>query len=190
MANNVNNCITIECNDEARSEMKRIADAINNSEHRNLEVADVLWDGEFENHVSWTTDNLGAKWCTCEEACEDHLILTSAWYQVDGVQDKLYEKLKVYDENVLVKMTYEDECPLFIGVRIRYLDDFIDFSDDEDVVEYLQEAADEAGEESWDEAWNGRREEIYNRLEEDAEVEVNALKEEREITETVEDKNL
>ena len=104
MANDVNNFITIECNEEARAEMKRIAEAINKSEHKNLEVADVLWDGEFENHISWTTENFGAKWCTCEEACEDHLMLTSAWYQVDGVQDKLYEKLKKFDENVIVKM--------------------------------------------------------------------------------------
>ena len=51
MANDVNNFITVECNEEARAEMKRIAEAMNKSEHKNLEVADVLWDGEFENHV-------------------------------------------------------------------------------------------------------------------------------------------
>jgi len=181
MANNVNNFITIECNDEAREEMKRIVEAINNSEHRNLEVADVLWDGEFENHVTWTTENLGAKWCTVEEAYEDHLMLTSAWYSVHGVQDKLYEKLKRFDENVLVKMTYEDECPEFIGIRIRYLDEIIDYEDDEDLVDYLQEAADEEGEESWGCAWNDRREEIYDRLEEDAMEEVNWYKEKRGI---------
>ena len=177
MANNVNNFITIECNEEARAEMKRIAEAMNKSEHKNLEVADVLWDGEFENHVSWTTENFGAKWCTCEEACQDHLMLTSAWYQVDGVQDKLYEKLKKFDENVLVHMTYEDEHPDFIGVRIRYLDEIIDHTEDEDIVEYLQEAADEAGEDSWEEAWNNRREEILDTLDENAMGEVEDLKE-------------
>ena len=181
MANDVNNFITIECNEEARAEMKRIAEAINKSEHKNLEVADVLWDGEFENHVTWTTENLGAKWCVCEEACEDHLMLTSAWYSVHGVQDKLYEKLKAFDENVLVKMTYEDECPDFIGCRIRFLDEIVDYEDDEELVEYLQEAADEAGEESWEEAWNNRREEIYDRLEEEAMEEVDGIKEAKGI---------
>ena len=181
MANDVNNFITIECNEEARAEMKRIAEAMNKSEHKNLEVADVLWDGEFENHVSWTTENLGAKWCTCEEACEDHLMLTSAWYQVDGVQDKLYEKLKKFDENVLVHMTYEDECPDFIGVRIRYLDEIIDHMDDEDIVDYLQEAADNAGEDSWEEAWNNRREEILDNMDENAMGEVEDLKTDKGI---------
>jgi len=177
MANDVNNFITIEeCNDAARAEMKRIAEAINNSEHTNLEIADVLWDGKFENHVSWTTEHLGAKWCICEEACEDHMILTSAWYQVDGVQDKLYEMLKQFDENVMVKMTYEDECPAFIGVRIRYMDEVIDHMDDEEIVEYLQRAADEAGEGSWEDAWNNRREEIYDTLNENAMGEVEDVK--------------
>lgn len=182
MANNVNNIITVECNHEARAEMKRIAEAINNSEHENLEVADVLWDGDFVRQTDWTSENLGAKWVICEEACEDHLILTSAWYKTDGVQDKLYEKLKRLDDNVLVKMSYEDECPDFIGCRIRFLGEYIDHVDDEDIVDYLQEAADQAGEESWDCAWNDRRHKIQIRVEEEAMQEVNDLKEENEIT--------
>tara|TARA_Y100000034_G_scaffold124125_1_gene171867 strand:- start:161 stop:790 length:630 start_codon:yes stop_codon:yes gene_type:complete len=190
MANNVNNFITIEGNEAAMVEMKRIAEAINKSEHDMLELADVLWDGVFENHVSWTSEHYGAKWCMVEEACEDHLMLTSAWYQVEGVQDKLYEKLKAHDENVLVKMTYEDECPDFIGIRIRYLDEYIVYSDDdEDLIDYLQEAADEAEEEPWDMAWNERREEIYDRLEEDAMSEVKALKEELKECRNEEQKN-
>jgi hypothetical protein len=176
MANNVTNYITIEGNEAAQLEFARLSGAININKHENLEVADVLWNGDFDNHINWTIDNIGAKWCMVEEVYEDYWILTSAWHKVDGIQDKLYEHLLKFDEDVLVRMFYEDENPDFTGIRIRYRDEYIDEYEEDGLYEELEQVAEEAGEDIWEDAFRERLEEIHEMIEQVIGEEISYLK--------------
>jgi predicted house-cleaning noncanonical NTP pyrophosphatase (MazG superfamily) len=186
MANNVNNHITVTGNESAQLEFTRLVNAINKIDKEGgAAVAEVLFN-ESDPTYAWSIDTMGAKWVIVEDAMgEEYLTLTSAWYQCDGVQDKLHELLKKFDEDVEVHMIYEDEMPLFTGYRVLWRDNEIDQMEEDGLEEELCEIAEKANEGAWDDAWMERMEEIRGVVYENAEEELKELREEKQNEQTV-----
>jgi len=179
MANEISNYITIEGNEAAKLEFARLIASINEHDKKSgVGVEEVLF-GVTEPTRDWSCDNMGAKWVMVNDALgEDYISLTSAWYQCDGVQNKLHEMLKEFDEDVEVHMIYEDEMPLFTGYRVLWRDEDIDHVEEDGLEEELLNLAEEAGEGAWDDAWMERMEEIRRIVEENAQDELKERKSE------------
>jgi len=179
MANDINNYITIEGNEAVQFEFARLINSINKHDKKSgVGVEEVLF-GESEPTRDWSIKNMGAKWVRVDDALdEDYLVLTSAWSACEGVQDKIHEMLKKFDEDVEVHMIYEDEMPLFTGYRVLWRDEDIDHVEDDGLDEELYNIAEKAGEGPWDDTWMEKLEEIRDVVMEKAQEELNEHKRE------------
>jgi|TARA_Y100000034_G_scaffold132129_2_gene194409 hypothetical protein len=178
MANETTNHIEVIGNKKAEKKFIELSKKMRDHPNPAFGVFAALWsDGEWEDSYSWASENAGAKWVLVEDCQDDYINLQSAWYQCDGVHEKLYNILKEYDSEVEVHMIYEDGAALYTGRAIWYDGDLIDECEEDGLDEELCEIAEKAGEGPWDDAWMERLNEVREIVYENAE---NILKEAKE----------
>ena len=68
-----------------------------------------------DNWYQWGIDNIGAKWAHIDDASEENVYIVSAWSPVIPYVEKLVEYLSKFDEQVEIRLIYEDEFYNFIG---------------------------------------------------------------------------
>ena len=141
MANNVYTTIEFtEINDAAYSRLIEMSGRIRTGENHNW-FSDIFVEGSLTYDdtmlYSWTTENLGTKWCYIEDIecgfdIENPYIRTcSAWSPpIEGVE-LLLEYLTKLDPNMITSVTYEDEMPNFMGWCVYKGDELIDSCQDE-----------------------------------------------------------
>lgn len=134
MANNVyTNIEFTEINDAAYSRLIEMTSRIRTGDNW---FSDMFVEGSltYEDTMkySWTTENIGPKWCYIEDMecgydIENPFIRTcSAWSApIEGVE-KLLEVLSELDDGIIVTVTYEDEMPNFMGWCVYKGDELVD----------------------------------------------------------------
>jgi len=86
---------------------------------------------------SWTTENIGPKWCYIQEFDEDSCYGYSAWSWPEQGLNWILEQLSELDPNLITSVSFDDEMPNFFGT---YTYDGADLYDGfEDDYEELQE---------------------------------------------------
>lgn len=138
MANHVHTVIEFhKINDEAKAKLISMAGRCREGEYGRKWFGDLFVNEdltyEMVEQYSWTTENIGPKWCYIEEFDEDTLMMitNSAWSAPEDGVGKLVEILNTYDDNIVWSIKYEDEMPNFIGAYVYLNDDCIDGAQDE-----------------------------------------------------------
>jgi len=157
MANYVNFCVNFEqINEAATAKLKELYGRIRNEPDSHAWFSDMFVEGDLSyedtGKYSWTTANIGPKWCYLEDYDETMFNGTSAWiYPEDGII-KLLEILYELDPFLITTVTYEDEGPNFAGCAIFQGDEQFDgFEDDYDEIrEGVIHASEVLTEDSWD----------------------------------------
>ena len=138
MANHVHTVIEFhKINDEAKAKLISMVGRCREGEYGRKWFGDLFVNEdltyEMVEQYSWTTENIGPKWCYIEEFDEDALMMitNSAWSAPEDGVGKLVEILNTYDDNIVWSIKYEDEMPNFIGAYVYLNDDCIDGAQDE-----------------------------------------------------------
>tara|TARA_R110000744_G_scaffold20277_2_gene53200 strand:+ start:3765 stop:4433 length:669 start_codon:yes stop_codon:yes gene_type:complete len=163
MANHVNFTVNFDqINEAATTKLKEIYARIRNEEGSHAWFSDMFVEGDLSyedtGKYEWTTANIGPKWCYLEEFDETFMNGTSAWcYPEEGIT-KLLEILEEFDPNIITSVTYEDECPNFVGCVIFEGSQQVDGLEDdyEEIREYVITSSEILNEDSWnsdDEEW-------------------------------------
>ena len=127
MANHVSFGITFNrMNDAAKEKLKELVGRMDNDAYDGEMWFGDMWvdgkDGSPTNddvrQYSWTTENVGPKWCYIESADEDGMYGYSAWSWPEDGLSWLLEQLAEVDPNVVTTVTYEDEAPNFYGAYV------------------------------------------------------------------------
>ena len=139
MANHVSSYIEFhEINDAAKAKLIEMVGRCREMDYGRRWFADIFVEGDLTyedvEQYSWTTENIGPKWCYIEEFDEDSLtIMTeSAWSAPEEGMGMLVEKLNEFDDKIVWSIKYEDEMPNFIGAYVYENDDCIDGAEDDD----------------------------------------------------------
>ena len=87
-----------------------------------VDGTDVTYD--MVEEYSWTTDNVGAKWCHIEnyDTFDGSFSLNSAWATPEAGLEKLMEMLGEVDPDLVAYVSYIDEMPNFVGANVMTKD--------------------------------------------------------------------
>ena len=141
MANNVRfNVYFKQINDAAKAKLKEMFERVRkDTDHK--WIGDIYVDGKagsptYEEIVkySWTTDNIGPKWCYFEDYDADSFTGESAWEPPTKAIEWILGQLEEFDSKLIAVYTYEDENPDFTGVFVYEGSKCID-GNEEDIVE-------------------------------------------------------
>jgi len=124
MANEVSTSVKFhQINDAAKDRLKEIYSRIREQDRKWF--GDIWVDGtdgspsysETEQYT-WTTMNMGPKWCYFEDYDDTGFYTSSAWsYPAEGIQ-WLLSQLAEVDPNIITSVSYQDESPNFAGVWV------------------------------------------------------------------------
>lgn len=138
MANHVRSVIEFhKINDEAKAKLVELVSRCREQEYNNLWFGDMFVEGELTHEdveqYSWTTENLGTKWCYIEEFDEDSLMMitNSAWSSPELGVINLVKELNKLDDKIVWSIKYEDEMPNFIGAYVFVNDEVVDGAEDD-----------------------------------------------------------
>ena len=146
MANHVNANIVVHANDEALEHFSQKLEKGNES----------LWS-YFIEEKDWTRDfqdqMIGPKWALIVDTDVNQITTTSAWAPPMEFCQNLYDELRTLDPLVEITMTYEDECPNYIGAYvINQNGEYNEDLDYDELVELVKvEYPDINESENWDE---------------------------------------
>ena len=84
-------------------------------EYKEIQEHPFLEGYSDDNWYQWGCDNIGAKWAHIDDASEENVYIVSAWSPVVPYVEKLVEYLSKFDEQVQIRLVYEDEFYNFIG---------------------------------------------------------------------------
>jgi len=70
---------------------------------------------EDVRQYSWTTENIGPKWCYIQEFDEDGCYGYSAWSWPEDGLNWILKQLTEVDPNLITSISYDDEMPNFYG---------------------------------------------------------------------------
>ena len=93
-------------------------------EYKEIQEHPFLEGYSDDNWYQWGCDNIGAKWAHIEDASEENVYIVSAWSPVVPYVEKLVEYLKQFDEQVQIRLIYEDEFYNFIGKGDFFWDEY------------------------------------------------------------------
>tara|TARA_R110000868_G_scaffold1546_4_gene12347 strand:+ start:1631 stop:2251 length:621 start_codon:yes stop_codon:yes gene_type:complete len=173
MANHVQFMVTFhQINEAATTKLNEMYGRIRNEEGSHAWFSDMFVEGDLtyedSEKFSWTTENIGPKWCYLEEFNGESFNGTSAWSAPEDGLVKLLEILEQFDPDIITSITYEDECPNFAGCNVYEGSDNIDstYSDGVEIREMVIYESEFLTEESWndeDDEWaNEEAEEAFN----------------------------
>lgn len=124
MANHVNfNIRFAEVNDEAKEVWKKLTGRLVKENYE-------YWMGDmwvYEDagvskddvrQYSWTTENLGPKWCYITDFDEDGCQGYSAWFVPEQGLNWILAQMAEVDPKMITEFTYEDEGPNFFGAYV------------------------------------------------------------------------
>jgi hypothetical protein len=173
MANHVNTYVRFyEINDEAKAKLQEMYSRVREDQNYKW-FSDIFVDGaegsptyEETEQYSWTTENIGPKWCYFEDYDEDGFSCTSAWSAPEQGLIKLLEILEEYDPNMITTFQYEDEAPNFFGAYVYEGSELYDGreDDDEEIRELIEGLHPEITE-HWDEEneeWSDEGRDIWH----------------------------
>lgn len=102
---------------------------------------------------SWTTENIGPKWCYITDFDEDGCQGYSAWSAPEQGLNWILEQLTKLDPNIITEFTYEDEGPNFAGAYVYDgLELYDGFEDEfEDIIYRAKEQYPDELKDKWDE---------------------------------------
>ena len=127
MANHVHFHIEFkQINDEAKAKLNELYSRIRSSDQENYNghqwFSDMFVEGDLTykdtEQYSWTTANIGPKWCYLEEFDTDSMYGFSAWGAPQEGLEKLLTILAEHDPNIVTLFSYEDESPNFAGACV------------------------------------------------------------------------
>ena len=126
MANNLKSFITVKGNEEVMKLVDSLIDKVRNSEDDNVVAFATAFYDDVELSedggsvmISWSNDNLGAKWTTFyDEIGAGEFSIESAWYPPTKFYARLFDILFPVDKDVVIEVTYEDESYSPIGAAI------------------------------------------------------------------------
>jgi hypothetical protein len=159
MANHVHSVIEFhKINDEAKAKLVSMYGRCREGEYGRKWFGDLFVNEDLTydmvEQYSWTTENIGPKWCYIEEFDEESLMMVtnSAWSAPEDGVGKLVEILNVHDDDIVWSIKYEDEMPNFIGAYVYRNDDCIDGAEDdsEEIYEMIMQEHEHLRE-HWDE---------------------------------------
>jgi len=93
-------------------------------EYKEIQEHPFLEGYSDDNWYQWGCDNIGAKWAHIDDASEYNAYIVSAWSPVIPYVQKLVEYLAKIDEQVQIRLTYEDEFYNFIGKGDFFWDEY------------------------------------------------------------------
>jgi len=148
MANHVSYHVWFrEINDAAKARWVEMTEHLKNEEQSGYEYwfADLFVDGKEGSptldevrQYSWTTDQIGPKWCYINDYDDDSFSGYSAWSAPEMGLVKILEELEKFDPNIITSITYDDEMPNFVGWSVYKGSELEDGCEDE--YEEIQEA--------------------------------------------------
>lgn len=127
MANHVNTHVNFEkISDEGKSFLINLYKTrVRTGEGSQSWFPDLFVDGEeltyeMSEQYDYTVSNIGSKWSYIEEFDEDFcsMNIVSAWSCPDDGLIKLVEMVAQVDPDVVAYVSYEDECPNFVGAQV------------------------------------------------------------------------
>jgi len=141
MANHVSYYVWFrEMNDAAKARWKEMTDNLQNDQQSGYEYwfGDLWVDGKEGSptldevrQYSWTTEEIGPKWCYIQDYDEDSFSGYSAWSPpLDGLV-KILEELEKLDPKMITSITYDDEMPNFVGWSVYVGSEMEDGCEDE-----------------------------------------------------------
>lgn len=129
-----------EMNDAAKARWQEMASNLIEENHE-FWFGDLWVDGkegsptaEEVRQYSWTTDQIGPKWCYIQEFDEDSFSGYSAWSAPEEGLVKILKELEQLDPNIITTITYDDEMPNFAGWSVykgSELQDGCEYDDEE-----------------------------------------------------------
>ena len=147
MANNVNFKVSFEqLNEAATAKLKEMFTRFQDDD---CNFGDMFVDGKpgsptykDTNTRDWYNENVGAKWCYIEEYDRDYLFGRSAWSAPEAGLQWLANQLAKLDEDLIMNVSYEDECPNFAGWMVFSGDEIWeeDYIEDDHFLEIVQES--------------------------------------------------
>jgi hypothetical protein len=160
MANHVHYNVTFyQINDAAKAKLKELFSRVR-TDNNYLWFADVFVEGDLTyeetEQYSWTTENIGPKWCYIEDYDVDdsqpYFNGESAWSPPTEGVIKLLEILEELDPKMIATLTYEDEMPNFVGGDVFNGSDLYEGIelDWNEIVERVIAESEILTEESWD----------------------------------------
>lgn len=139
MANHVYSVIDFHViNDEAKARLIEMYNRCEEQDYGRRWFADMFVAGDITyddvKQYSWTTENIGPKWCYIEEFDQDDMTIRteSAWSPPESGVMKLVKELNKLDDKIVWSMRYEDEMPNFIGAYVYTNDEVEDGAEDDD----------------------------------------------------------
>jgi hypothetical protein len=139
MANHVSSYVEFhKINDAAKAKLVEMFGRGREMDYGRKWFSDMFVEGDLTyedvEQYSWTTENIGPKWCYIEEFDADAVtfITESAWSAPEDGFALLVQKLNEFDDNIVWSIKYEDEMPNFIGAYLFVNDDCIDGAEDDD----------------------------------------------------------
>ena len=132
MANHVNfNIRFAKVNDEAKEVWKKLTGRLVKENYE-------YWMGDmwvYEDagvskddvrQYSWTTENLGPKWCYITDFDEDGCQGYSAWSPPEQGLNWILAQMAEVDPKMITEFTYEDEGPNFFGAYVYEGEEMVD----------------------------------------------------------------
>ena len=124
MANNLKSFIAVKGNEEVMKLVDSLIDKVRNSEDDNVVAFATAFYDDVELSedggsvmISWSNDNLGAKWTTFyDEIGAGEFSIESAWYPPSDLLKEMHRQLVSMDSDVIFTARYWDEAYDPIGV--------------------------------------------------------------------------
>ena len=162
MANHVSYQVWFrEMNDAAKARWKEMTDNLHNDKQDGYEYwfADLFVDNKEGSptldevrQYSWTTEEIGPKWCYIQDFDEESFHGYSAWSEPTPALEWILSQLAPLDPQMITSITHEDEMPNFIGAYVYKGTEIVDGAEDDgnEIVEYVLDGNPEL-KEHWDE---------------------------------------
>ena len=104
------------------------------SEWAEVHLMNFIWDNDEDYDRNEMCERIGAKWAYATDWDECGVATYSAWSPVGPWAEMIAKEIGKVDPHVLLRLTYEDEFPNFIGVATyneggEYTDEYIEWDE-------------------------------------------------------------